>query len=105
MNLSLNILSLEPEICESKLLKVKVTCSVKKKRVVRILKCIAHSITGQRDTGRVLYMETRRCSSLSREEPLGKEMATHPSILVWEIPWTEEPGGLQSTGLQESDMT
>ena len=34
-----------------------------------------------------------------------KEMATHSSILVWEIPWTEEPGGLQSMGLQESDMT
>ena len=32
-------------------------------------------------------------------------MATHPSILAWRIPWTEEPGGLQSTGWQESDMT
>ena len=34
--------------------------------------------------------------------PLEKEMATHSSILAWEIPWTEEPGGLQSTGLQKS---
>ena len=34
------------------------------------------------------------------EDPLGKEMATHFSILAWRIPWTEEPGGLQSTGLQ-----
>ena len=34
------------------------------------------------------------------EDPLGKEMATHPSILAWRIPWTEEPGGLQSMGLQ-----
>ena len=33
---------------------------------------------------------------------LEKEMATHCSILAWEIPWTEEPGGLQSTGLQKS---
>ena len=32
-------------------------------------------------------------------------MATHSSILAWEIPWTEEPGGRQSMGLQESDMT
>ena len=38
--------------------------------------------------------------SLGREVPLEKEMATHSSILAWRIPWTEEPGGLQSTGLQ-----
>ena len=35
-----------------------------------------------------------------REDPLEKEMATHSSILSWEILWTEEPGGLQSTGLE-----
>ena len=34
------------------------------------------------------------------EDPLEKEMATHSSVLAWEIPWTEEPGGLQSTGWQ-----
>ena len=39
---------------------------------------------------------------LGREDPLEKEMATHSSILAWEIPWTEEPGGLQSTGSQKS---
>ena len=39
------------------------------------------------------------------EDPLEKEMATHSSILAWEIPWTEEPGGLQFMGLQESDKT
>ena len=38
--------------------------------------------------------------SLSWEDPPEKEMATHSSVLAWEIPWTEEPGGLQSTGLQ-----
>ena len=38
--------------------------------------------------------------SLGREVPLEKEMATHSSILAWRIPWTEEPGGLQSTGSQ-----
>ena len=38
--------------------------------------------------------------SLGPEDPLEKEMATHSSILAWRIPWMEEPGGLQSTGLQ-----
>ena len=38
--------------------------------------------------------------SLGRADPLEKDMATHSSILAWRIPWTEEPGGLQSTGLQ-----
>ena len=42
---------------------------------------------------------------LGWEDPLQKEMATHSSILAWRIPWTEEPGGLQSIGLQESDTT
>ena len=37
---------------------------------------------------------------LGREDPLEKAMATHSSILAWRIPWTEEPGGLQSMGLQ-----
>ena len=37
---------------------------------------------------------------LGWEDPLEKEMATHSSILAWEIPWTEEPGGVQSMGLQ-----
>ena len=41
---------------------------------------------------------------LGWEDPLEKEMATHPSIFAWEIPWTEEPGRLQSMGSQESDM-
>ena len=38
--------------------------------------------------------------SLGLEDPLEKEMATHSNILAWEIPWTEEPGGLQSAGSQ-----
>ena len=37
---------------------------------------------------------------LGREDPLEKEMATHSSTLAWKIPWMEEPGGLQSMGLQ-----
>ena len=38
--------------------------------------------------------------SLGQEDPLEKEVATHPSVLAWRIPWTEEPGGLQSVGSQ-----
>ena len=44
-----------------------------------------------------------RC--LGRGDSLVKEMATHSSILAWEIPWTEETGRLQSWGHKESDMT
>ena len=44
-------------------------------------------------------------STLSGEDPLGKEMATDSSILAWEIPWTEGPGRLQSMGSQELDKT
>ena len=45
-------------------------------------------------------MQETLVRSLGQEDPLEKEMATHSSILAWRIPWTEEPGGLQSTGLQ-----
>ena len=43
--------------------------------------------------------------SLCREDPLEKEMATHSSIPVWRIPWTEEPGRLQSMGSLEADTS
>ena len=43
-----------------------------------------------------------RVRSLGREGPLEKEMATHPGIPAWEIPWTEETGGLQLVGSQKS---
>ena len=46
-----------------------------------------------------------RVQSLGGEDALEKEMASHSSVLAWEISWTEEPGGLQSTGSQESDTT
>ena len=42
---------------------------------------------------------------LGREDPPEKEMAIYSSILAWKTPWTEEPGGPQSTGSQESDIT
>ena len=45
-------------------------------------------------------MQEMWVQSLGRKEPLEKEMAAHSSILAWEIPWTEEPGRLQSMGLQ-----
>ena len=40
--------------------------------------------------------------ALGQEDPLEEGIATHSSILAWEIPWTEEPGGLQSIGSQKS---
>ena len=53
-----------------------------------------------------------RVRSLGWDDPLEKEMATHSSILAWRVPWTEEPGGIQSLcdsvtlyGVTESDTT
>ena len=45
-------------------------------------------------------MRETRVQSLGQEDPLEKRMATHSSVLAWEIPWTEEPGGLQFVGSQ-----
>ena len=53
----------------------------------------------------LLAMQEMQVQSLGREDPLEKEMATHSSILVGEILWTEEPGGLQSMESQDSYMT
>ena len=50
-------------------------------------------------------MQEMRVQSLGQEDPLEKGMIIHSRILAWRIPWTEEPGGLQSMGLKESDMT
>ena len=50
-------------------------------------------------------MQDTQVVSLSWEDPLEKGMATHSSILAWRISWTEDSGGLQSMGLQESDTT
>ena len=47
-------------------------------------------------------MQEMQVGSLGWEDPLEKDMATYFSILAWEIPWTEEPGRLQSMGLQNS---
>ena len=48
-------------------------------------------------------MQETCVQSLGQEDPLEKGVATHSSILAWRIPWTEEPGRLQSRGLRESD--
>ena len=50
----------------------------------------------------LLAVQETQIRSLGQEDPLEEEMATQSSILAWEISWTEEPGGLQSMGLQKS---
>ena len=50
-------------------------------------------------------MQETQDRSLSWEDPLEKEMAIHSSTIAWKIPWTEEPGRLQSIGLQKSGTT
>ena len=54
---------------------------------------------------RLLTMRETLVRSLVWEDPLEKEMATHSSIHDWKIPWTKEPGGLQSMGRKESHTT
>ena len=48
----------------------------------------------------LLVTQETQDPSLDQEDPLEKDMASHSSILAWEIPWSEEPGGLQSMGSQ-----
>ena len=57
-------------------------------------------VPGHRITNAIKTAASR--PTLSWEDPMEKEMAIHSSIIVWEILWTEEPGGLQSMGLQKS---
>ena len=47
-------------------------------------------------------MQETQVRSLGQKDPLEKKMATHSSVLAWKIPWTEEPGGLQSIGLKRA---
>ena len=49
-------------------------------------------------------MNETQVQSLILEDALEKEMATHSSVLAWEIPWTEKPDGLQSVGMKESQI-
>ena len=61
--------------------------------------CVRASLMAQ-TVKRLPAMRETWVPSLGQEDPLEKEMATHSSILAWKIPWTEEPGGLQSMGSQ-----
>ena len=58
------------------------------------------SCSGDSDIKNLPAMQETRVRPLDQEDPLKKGMATHFSILAWRIPWTEEPGGLESMGLQ-----
>ena len=50
-------------------------------------------------------MQETQVQTLAQEDPLERETGKPPSVRAWEIPWTEEPGGLQSMGPRESDTT
>ena len=58
------------------------------------------NMSGALGTSLVAQMWETWVQSLGQEDPLEKEMATHSSTLAWKIPWMEEPGRLQSMGLQ-----
>ena len=90
--------------------------------VKHFIKIINHKITNRRiwaglhktslvgqTVKRLSTMRETRVQSLGQEDPLGKEMAIHSSTIAWNIPWTEEPGRLQSMGSQSqtrlSDFT
>ena len=60
--------------------------------------------TAKKVTWLVPAMQETWVRSLGWEDPLEKETATHSNILAWEIPWTEEPGRLQSMGSQKSQI-
>ena len=84
----------------------KQTSSLLKKKIIYILKqsiqIYVASLVAQLVKNLPAMQETW-VRFMGREDPLEKEMATHSNILAWRLPWTEEPGGLQSMGLQEWD--
>ena len=65
----------------------------------------AHEAWGAVDNELSVAVEETQVQPLVREDPLEQEMATHSSILSWEILWTEEPGRLQLMGCQRADTT
>ena len=67
--------------------------------------CILHTSFPGGSDSKESASNSFRVGSPGQEDPLEKEMATHFNILAWENPWTDESGGLQSMGLQESGMT
>ena len=87
-----NTESKEEDICEARM-----GCKSRKNNMrFSLVAQLVKSLPAVRET---------RVLSLGWEDPLEKEMAIHSSILAWRIPWTEESGGLQSMGSQESDTT
>ena len=66
---------------------------------------VAQSVKKQNKTKHLPAVQETWVQSLGQEDSLEKEMPTHSSIHAWKIPWTEEPGRLQSMGLQELDTT
>ena len=64
------------------------------KNIINLASLVAHRIK------RLPAMLEIQVQSLGWEDPLEKEMAAHSNILAWKVSWTEEPGGLQSTGSQ-----
>ena len=73
--------------------------TVRKESQLLTVHVISSSLVAKR-LKRLPLMRETWVRSLGWEDPLEKEMATHSSTLAWRIPWTEEPGGLQSMGLQ-----
>ena len=71
---------------------------------VTIIECLSCALVAQLVKNLPAKLETR-LRSPGWEDPLEKEMATHSSILAWDMLWTEEPGGLQSRGCKEPDTT
>ena len=65
---------------------------------------LIHSFPGDSVVKNPPAVQEKQVQSLGQEDPLEKGMATCSSILAWEIPWTEEPGGLQSMVSQKSRM-
>ena len=63
---------------------------------------LIHSFPGDSVVKNPPAVQEKQVQSLGQEDPLEKGMATCSSILAWEIPWTEEPDWLQSTGLQKT---
>ena len=82
--------------------------AVKWKQLLIVIECFSINVCGFPGISVVKNLPAKPqemgVSSLGWEDPLEEEMATHSSILAWEIPWTEEPGRLQSMGLQKSQI-
>ena len=69
-------------------------------RLLRVCFPVAQMVKNQPAMQETWVLQETQVRSLGQEDPLEKGMATHSSILAWRIPWIEEPGGVQSMGLQ-----